>query len=203
MHQPVDWDYASFIPDTFAPLANTQPVQQQSTAAPADAPATLNYFPTTWASSMHQPVDWEMPALLSPPASTVPQPSLQPVLDATVVQPAAHAPATAAPLQATSSVLTSPTAVAAAPQPPLRQQQQKDPVSNSNKRDRGVRRAKSTTLRPQQQMMMELQKKLDALLQEHTVVEAENERLKTRLRVRRAVSCFAALRDTVGGSARS
>eukprot|EP00198_Chlamydomonas_reinhardtii_P007157 XP_001696493.1 predicted protein [Chlamydomonas reinhardtii] len=43
------------------------------------------------------------------------------------------------------------------------------------------------SLRPQQVMMIELQKKLDVLMKEYSVVETENSRLRARLRVIEAV----------------
>ncbi|GLC44759.1 hypothetical protein PLESTF_001055500 [Pleodorina starrii] len=192
MHQPVDWDYTGFLPDMFAPLQASSPVPQQqqnpqqqqqqtavNTTTMVPGPPTYATFHGTWASSMHQPVDWEVPAMLS-----ATQPAVQPLQAATSnvatqQQPAPSAVAPASAQPASSVLAPAATATGAVA---------KEPGSNnSNKRERGARRAKSATLRPQQQQMLDLQKKLDALLQEHAVVEAENERLKTRLRVLEAV----------------
>ncbi|GLI70332.1 hypothetical protein VaNZ11_015288 [Volvox africanus] len=218
MHQPIDWDYAELLTDVFAPLPSSslashqpQPQERQQTAmaamttlAPLAAP-NYSTFHNIWAASMHQPVDWEVPALLSMTAPAAAQASVQALhaaTDAHTLQQQTCMPAAASAFQQRVQV---PVTSSMRPQiaTPAASYPQKDAggtsadggsggggdggATSGSKRDRNVRRTKPTLLRPQQQQMLELQKKLDALMAEHAVVEAENERLKTRLRVLEAV----------------
>lgn len=208
MHQPVDWDFTDLCPDIFASLKNLnhepqpqQQLQQLQTAtatltsiAPTGTPTYVNSH-STWASPMHQPVDWELPSLQLLLAASTPvavQDLPQQVPHITLQQQQQQQ--SLLPVSASSpghQHSKQQQAAAASYVPPCRglPQLQKDNGDMSGatvgtKRDRSVRCTKSSALRPQQQQMLELRKKLDALHAEHAVVEAENERLKTRLRVR-------------------
>ncbi|GFR43400.1 hypothetical protein Agub_g4480 [Astrephomene gubernaculifera] len=138
MHQPVEWDISSLLPNAMTQAPAHEAHQPQTYVPPLQSQQSLPAPAFQGWSSMHQPVDWETASV--PPAAA--QPSIP------------FAPSAA---------------------------------REASKRDRAGRRSKSATLRPQQQQMLDLQKRLDALLQEHVVVEAENARLKTRLRVLEAV----------------
>ncbi|GIL93004.1 hypothetical protein Vretimale_15443 [Volvox reticuliferus] len=210
MHQPIDWDYPGVLSDMFAPLSTPNPAsqhpqplaqEQQQTAmatgttlAPLAAP-TYSTFHGIWASPMHQPVDWEVPALISMTAPAAALASAH----------AVHAPTAAHTLQQQPSQLhvQVPTTSSMRPKTavPTTSQLLNDAggtnagggsgggvtTASGSKRDRTVRRLKSTPLRPQQQQLLDLQMKLNVLMAEHADVEAENERLKIRLRVLEAV----------------